>query len=81
MLTLKKMNLMGFTAETQVWIVQNGGGKQSLRTAEWLQAHRRFFDHSLFCGRTYYTLAAPRIEKFKAYAESKGFAVEQGGYH
>ena len=80
MLNLKKLNLLGYTPETQVWVVQNGGGKESLNTAAWLQAHRKFFDHSLFCGQTYYTLAAGRITKFKAYAESKGITVEQGGF-
>lgn len=74
---IKKLNLMGYTPETQVWVIQNAGGQD---TFHFLQRHAKHFDHSLFCGQTYNTLPASRIEKFRAYAESKGFEVRTGGY-
>ncbi len=72
---ISKMNLMGFTAETQVYYIENGGGAG---VYEFLSSHRKYFDHSLMMGRTYNTLIAGRIEKFKEYAKSKGFEIEVG---
>lgn len=72
---ISKMNLMGFTAETQVYYIENGGGAG---VYEFLSAHSKFFDHSLMMGRTYNTLVAGRLEKFKEYAKSKGFEIVEG---
>lgn len=69
---IKKLNLLGYTAENQVYFIQNGGGAG---TFNFLQSHRKFFDQSLFMGQVYNALVAPRIAKFKEYAESKGFEV------
>lgn len=74
-ITISKLNLMGYTPETQVYFIQNGGGAG---VYEFLSGHSKFFDHSLFMGRTYNALVAGRVAKFKAYAESKGFQVVEG---
>lgn len=72
---VSKLDLMGFTPETQVYFIQNGGGAG---VYEFLTAHSKFFDKSLMMGRTYNALVAGRVAKFKAYAESKGFQVVEG---
>jgi hypothetical protein len=77
-IVISKVDLMGFTAETQVFYIQNGGGKGSNEVFKFLQCHRDHFDHSLMMGRTYNSLPAHRIEKFRSYAESKGFEVVNG---
>lgn len=75
---VKKVNLMGYTPETQMWIVQNGGGP---KVFAFLEAHRKHFLNLLAgAGFAQLGLQAHRVEKFKAYAESKGFEVEVGGY-
>lgn len=75
---LRKLNLMGYTPETQVYFVQNAGGSGSVATSKFLQAHRKFFQQSLYCGQIYFALEAKRIEKFKSYCVSKGFEVVDG---
>jgi hypothetical protein len=79
-ITIKKLNLLGYTPENQVYFIQNGGGAGSVNTFHFLQANRKHFDHSLFMGQTYNALEAPRIAKFKEYAESKGFEVVEAGW-
>jgi hypothetical protein len=76
---IRKLDLMGFTPETQVYFIQNGGGAGSVDTFHFLQAHRKYFDHNLFMGRTYNALVASRVAKFKEYATSKGFEVVEAG--
>lgn len=73
---VSKLNLMGYTPETQVYFIQNGGGRG---VYEFLTSHAKCFDKSLFMGRTYNALVAGRIAKFKAYAEAKGFEVVMEG--
>jgi hypothetical protein len=75
---VNKLGLMGFTPETQVYYVQNGSGAGSVAVSEFLQKHRKYFQLSLFCGQTYYSLPAARIAKFQAYAESHGFEIVRG---
>lgn len=75
---IRKLNLMGYTPKTQVYFIQNGGGNGSNEVFKFLQSHRKHFDHSLFCGQTYLSLPAARIEKFREYAISKGFEVVNG---
>lgn len=72
---VSKLNLMGFTPETQVYYIQNGGGRG---VYEFLTSHTKFFDKSLFMGRTYNSLPAKRVAKFKEYAVSKGFEIVEG---
>lgn len=80
MIKISKPNLLGYTPETQVYFIQNGGGSGSVATAKFLQSHRKLFQLSLFCGQHYYSLPANRIEKFRSYVQSKGFEVSEGGY-
>jgi len=75
---IRKLNLLGYTPETQVYFIQNAGGTGSLKVAEFLQAHRKYFNLTLHCGQHWYALPANRIEKFRSYATSKGFEVEAG---
>jgi hypothetical protein len=77
---VSKLDLMGYTPETQVYFIQNGGGSNggSNNVFHFLQGHRKYFDHSLMMGRTYNSLPANRIEKFRAYAERNGFEVVEG---
>ena len=77
---IRKPNLLGYTPETQVYYIQNAGGKGSVEVSKFLQSHRKFFDLSLFCGQTYYSLPSNRIEKFRQYAATKGFGVKDSGY-
>jgi hypothetical protein len=70
-ITLKKLNLMGFTPENQVYIVQNGGGVGSVPTFHFLKLIGKWLDHTT----DGLALVAPRIAKFKEYAESNGFEV------
>ena len=74
-IVISKMNLMGFTADTQVYYIENGGG---IGVYEFLSSHRKYFDHSLMMGRAYNTLIAGRVAKFKEYAKSKGFEIVEG---
>lgn len=77
---IRKPNLMGFTPKTQVYYITNAGGKGSLEVSKFLQSHRKLFQLSLFCGQIYYSLSAARIEKFRAYAQGRGFEVRSGEY-
>jgi hypothetical protein len=74
-IVIRKLDLMGYTPETQVYFIQNGGGAA---TFDFLQSHRKHFVPSLMMGRVYNSLVAGRIAKFKEYAESKGFEVVFG---
>ncbi len=73
---LLKLDLMGYTPDTQVFFVMNAGGQG---TFKFLQDHAKFFVRSLYCGKIYHSLEAKRIAKFKAYCESKGFEVIDNG--
>lgn len=75
---ISKVNLMGYTAETQMWVVKNGGGGNgaAARTFDFLKAHRAYFEKILLMGQTYNAMRAGRIERFKAYAARQGFEVQ-----
>lgn len=71
---IRKVDLMGYTAETQMFVVQNGGGRTSGATFQFLTDHDHLFDR-ISVGGNYLGLRAARIDRFKTYAESKGFEV------
>jgi hypothetical protein len=64
---IEALNLMGYTPETQMWFISNGGGKE---TTKFLTSHQKHFDRVQHMGRCYNGLRGPRIEKFRAYAVS-----------
>lgn len=66
---ISKVNLMGYTPETQAFIIQNDGGMGSVATAKFLQKISKFMSHTSFG----YVIDAPRLAKFKAYVASQGF--------
>lgn len=78
MINLEAVNLMGYTAETQMYFVQNGG-KNSVAVAKFLEKNRKHFDQVLHCGQCHFGLRAPRIAKFKAYCKANGFEVKMTG--
>ena len=67
-LQISKVNLMGYTAETQMYYVQN---KSGANTANFLKSIAKFLDLT----SQGYIIVAGRLPKFKAYCESKGFEV------
>lgn len=75
MINLEAVNLMGYTAETQMYFVQNAGGAMSVRVSEFLMKNKKHFDQVLHCGQHHFGLRAPRIAKFKAYCKANGFDV------
>jgi hypothetical protein len=79
MINLEAVNLMGFTAETQMYFVQNAGGPMTVKVSEFLMKNKKYFDQVLHCGQHHFGLRAPRIAKFKAYCEKHGFKVTMTG--
>lgn len=77
---LRRLNLMGYTPETQMWIVQNAGHKSgvvkgSINTFHFLNnlMKRNLFDR-LSDGNG---LRADRLPAFILYCDKNGFEVEK----
>jgi hypothetical protein len=70
---ISKDDRLGYTAATQVYIIQNGGGAAAYN---FLKANERHFTPMrLDEVRMAHTLTADRIEMFKDYAASNGLEV------
>ncbi|MCA6108135.1 hypothetical protein [Bradyrhizobium cenepequi] len=76
-INLKKLNLLGYTPETQVFIVQNAGGPNgwSTNTFHFLNRIARHMDRTT----DGYAITAPRVEKFKDFCLAQGFEVIEAG--
>lgn len=70
-INLVKLDLMGYTPATQVFIVQNAGGAGSVATFHFLNNLRRHFDNT----SDGHALRADRIPAFVAYCNRHGFEV------
>lgn len=74
---IKKLNLMGYTPETQVWFLQNGGGGQ--KTFDYMKALRRDRDTELyqFMGASYIGVRGDALARqFALEAANRGFDVK-----
>ncbi len=78
MIHLRAVNLMGYTAETQMYFVENHGGD---KVGNFLRANKKHFDQVLHCGQHHFGLRGLRIAKFKAYCAKHGFEVRMTGYY
>lgn len=65
---ISKVNLMGYTAETQMYYVQN---KNGVATFNFLKSIAKFLDLT----SQGYIINARRLPTFKRYCESNGFQV------
>jgi hypothetical protein len=72
---IRKLDLMGYTPETQVYMIQNGGGAA---TFHFLKKNTKHLVQQQYMGQIWHSLPAGRIEKFKDYATSQGFEVVHG---
>lgn len=74
-ISIRKLNLRGYTPETQIFFIENGGGAN---VAEFLNSNADHFVHIQHMGQPWYALPASRIENFRGYAASLGFEVTAG---
>lgn len=74
---LKRLNLMGYTPETQVWFIQNGGGGQ--KTFEYMQGLSQDRDAQQYrhMGRVSWGVRGTALAReFARECLNRGFKVE-----
>jgi hypothetical protein len=74
-ITIKRLDLMGYTPEAQMWLILNGGGGQ--KTFNFLKhwAAKGAFDSLTFMGQPYNGLRGERARHFAQFAAEHGFEV------